>query len=355
MKKLKKAFVLILAVMMTMVMFAGYGQSTLLAKTKSAKKYIKVGVVCQNLGTHSFNDDVVAGVKAAGLQRGAKNILPVILEIASVTEAYNGITTLINQGCKLVIVPNANYKDGMIKAAKDFPKTKFIFTEGAIEGHSNIMSLVYEENQASFLAGALGALMTKTGKIGVVLANTSQSQNNYLFGYTAGAKAVKPKVRVMSAFTNSFSDINQGQQVAGVMYQKGCDYVGTYAGSCNLGVFNAAKNAGDGKYCFGASTGQFDAMPDKILASVVKPINKVLLKLLINYAAGKFTTSVSYSLGLKENGVALLFTDNTNLKNSVPANVMTIINNLTKKIINGSIKVPNNKADLDKFTYKYGK
>ena len=63
------------------------------------------------------------------------------------------------------------------------------------------------------------------------------------------------------------------------MYSQGCDYVGCYAGACNLGVFQAAEEAGDGKYCFGAANGQFDKSYEKILASVVKPIDEAIVSM----------------------------------------------------------------------------
>ena len=147
--------------------------------------------------------------------------------------------------------------------------------------------------------------------VGAVMAVGETLQYRYQFGFTAGVKAVNPECEVQSAFTNSYTDVGQGSEVAKIMYNKGADIIGTYSGACNLGVFNAAKDAGEGTYCLGAANGQFDKMPDKILASVVKPADQAILSILKEYQeTGVFDTSVPMSLGLTQRRVKLLSTNN---------------------------------------------
>src|SRR5699024_3596573 len=124
-----------------------------------------------------------------------------------------------------------------------------------IEGYDNIMSVAYREQEAAFLAGALGGLLTETNTLGTVLALQESVQYRYENGFKAGVQAVNPDAQVLVAFTNSYADIGKGKEVANAMYQRGADFVGTYAGACNLGVFSAAEDAGAGRYAFGAANG----------------------------------------------------------------------------------------------------
>jgi basic membrane protein A len=313
---------------------------------------VKVGVVVQNLGTQSYNDDLVAGMRVAEKELGIQSI---IIETASIADVANSIRTMIGQGASLVIVPSADMKDAMLETASENPGIKYIFAESLAGNNPSIMSMAYREHEAAFLAGALGALLTKSGKIGAVLAIPSDVQNRYLAGYSAGARAINPAVEVQSAFTNSYADVGKGKEVAKVMYTRGADFVGTYAGACNLGVFQAAAEAGEGRYSFGAATGQFDRMYDKIVASVVKPIDQAIVILIKDFLEGRFDTSKPFSLGLKEAGVGLRFTPNTELLKIIPAQAMATIEDLTAKVNAGTIKVPANETELASFTYRYSR
>ena len=244
----------------------------------------------------------------------------------------------------------------MLEVAAENPEVKFLYLAEAIDGGGNIMSVAYRENEAAFLGGALAGLMTKTDNVGAVMAVGETLQYRYQFGFTAGVKAVNPDCEVQSAFTNSYTDVGQGSEVAKIMYNKGADIIGTYSGACNLGVFNAAKDAGEGTYCLGAANGQFDKMPDKILASVVKPADQAILSILKEYQeTGVFDTSEPMSLGLKEGGVKLLFTNNEELLKLIPEDVMNTIDDLAAKVESGEIKVPSDEEEFNTFTYRYAK
>ncbi len=366
MKQVKKLLALVMAVIMVAALGAcgannnppsSGAPSSSNGETSSQPEpaaEIKVGLIANVFGTASFNDDVLAGVKQAETELG---VGAVSMEVPEVADTANAIRTLIAQGVNFMVIPSSEYKDGMMEVAEESPEVKFLYlAEALTDTPANVMTTGYKENEAAFLAGALGGLMTKTNKIGAVMAVGESIQYRYQFGYMSGAKAVNPNVEVQTAFTNSYADVNKGQEVAKLMYAKGCDYVGTYAGACNLGVFNAAKEAGPDAYVFGAANGQFDKMPEKILASVVKPVNKAIYGIIKEYKEeGKFDTSAPRLMGLKEAGVTLLFTDNAELLKLVPADKMDIIKDLEEKVKSGEIVVPQTEEEYKAFTYSYAK
>ena len=315
---------------------------------------VTVGLLATTFGTQSFNDDVLAGLKKAEAEFGVKTIP---LEDPEISNVVNSLRTLKDMGANLIIIPSAEQRDGLEIAAAEFPDVKFIYLAEIIEGDfNNIMSVVYRENEAAFLAGAIGGLMTQTNSIGAVLANNEALQLRYQYGYMAGARAVNQDIDVQIAVANSFSDVGLGLELAGIMFGKGADFVGTYAGAVNLGVFEAASKAGDGKYVFGAANGQFDQMPDKIIASVVKPVDLMVFNLIQSYLNGEFEGGdAPKSLGLAEGGMELRWTPNEELLEIVPQEVIDTINELRDKIISGEIEVPGIEEEYNSFTFSLAK
>lgn len=344
---MKKVLALIMAGAMALSLVAcGGGGSGEGGSTDDGS--LRVGLIASSMGTQSFNDDVWAGLENAEAELG---ISAEYIEVSEVSDAANSLRTLIAQGDTLLVVPSSEFHDAMMEVAAEYPDCDFMYLAGEETGAENVMSVEYKENEAAFLGGALAASLSQTGKIGTVLAVQEPLQLRYQYGYMAGAKTVNPDCEVSVLFTNSYTDTNLGQESAKALYDKGADYVNCFAGACNLGVFNAAKEAGDGKYCLGAATGQFDKMPDKIVASVVKSIDVALYDMIKDYKDnGTFNGGGCTVLGLKEGGVELRYTTmNDELLNSIPEDVKASIEDLQNKIINGEITVPGTEEEYNTY------
>ena len=349
---MKKVLALIMAGAMALSLVAcGGGGSGEGGSTDDGS--LRVGLIASSMGTQSFNDDVWAGLENAEAELG---ISAEYIEVSEVSDAANSLRTLIAQGDTLLVVPSSEFHDAMMEVAAEYPDCDFMYLAGEETGAENVMSVEYKENEAAYLGGALAASLSQTGKIGTVLAVQEPLQLRYQYGYMAGAKTVNPDCEVSVLFTNSYTDTNLGQESAKALYDKGADYVSCFAGACNLGVFNAAKEAGDGKYCLGAATGQFDKMPDKIVASVVKSIDVALYDMIKDYKDnGTFNGGGCTVLGLKEGGVELRYTTmNDELLNSIPEDVKASIEDLQNKIINGEITVPGTEEEYNTYIASLG-
>lgn len=349
---MKKVLALIMAGAMALSMVACGGGGS--GEGESADDgSLRVGLIASSMGTQSFNDDVWAGLENAEADLG---IAAEYIEVSEVSDAANSLRTLIAQGDTLLIVPSSEFHDAMMEVAAEYPDCDFMYLAGEETSAENVMSVEYKENEAAFLGGALAASLSQTGKIGTVLAVQEPLQLRYQYGYMAGAKTVNPDCEVSVLFTNSYTDTNLGQESAKALYDKGADYVSCFAGACNLGVFNAAKEAGDGKYCLGAATGQFDKMPDKIVASVVKSIDVALYDMIKDYKDnGTFNGGGCTVLGLKEGGVELRYTTmNDELLNSIPEDVKNNIEDLKNKITSGEITVPGTEEEYNTYIASLG-
>ena len=135
------------------------------------------------------------------------------------------------------------------KVAKEFPDTKFAIIDDAAAVGPNIANLTFAEHEGSFLVGAAAALKSKTGNIGFVGGVEVPLIKKFEAGYEAGAKAVKPDIKVQTKYLtqppdfSGFNDPAKGKTAAEGMYDGGADVVYQAAGGSGGGVFEAAKAA----------------------------------------------------------------------------------------------------------------
>ena len=77
---------------------------------------LRVGMICESLGTQSFNDDVLLGLETAVAELGIKEDH---IEVREVSDAANSLRTLISQGCTFMVVPSSSYRDAMVEVAEE--------------------------------------------------------------------------------------------------------------------------------------------------------------------------------------------------------------------------------------------
>lgn len=306
---------------------------------------VKLGMVSPVFGTQSYNDDILNGIVTACSEFGLDHIA---METPEVSDVPDALRTLISQGVNFLVITSSDYVDAMNQVADEYPDVKFLYTQDVLpEWHDSTLTVGFKDEEGAFLAGALAGLVTESNNVGAVLAMTDDNQFRYQFAYMAGAKYTNENVEVQTAFTNSYADVTKGQEIANIMYEKGADIVATYAGACNLGVFNAATDAG--KYAIGAANGQFENAPDRIIASVVKPIDGLIVSIVGEFLDGEFNTAEPRMLGLAEGGVELRFSTESAMDGVVADDIKAQIEEITNDINNGTIAVPKTEAEYNSF------
>ena len=111
-------------------------------------------------------------------------------------------------------------------------------------------SLVFAEEQGSFLVGAAAALKSQTGTIGFIGGVENDLIKKFEAGYAAGAEAVNPDIEILVNYITQppdfggFNDPARGKEIAGAQYEAGADVVYSAAGGSGLGAFEAAVDAG---------------------------------------------------------------------------------------------------------------
>ena len=149
-------------------------------------------------------------------------------------------------------------------------------TRPTTKANDNVAYLGFAENEGSFLVGVAAAQKTKANHIGFVGGVHNDLIKKFEAGYVAGAKAVDPSIKVDVKYIeesdlSGFNDPAGGKQAAAAEYDNGADVVYHAAGASGSGVFDAAVEAGDGKWAIGVDSDQYLTAPEPTSSRTSSP------------------------------------------------------------------------------------
>ena len=247
------------------------------------------------------------------------------------------------ENCDVVIAVGWQFWDALCGTEKtpgvpvDFPETKFIFIDNGLDGvGDNLMSIIYKQNEGSFLVGYIAGTMSKTGKIGVVGGEDSDTINDFIVGYEAGAQYAKADTVVERKYTDDYEDPAKGKEAALALYDMGCDIVFAVAGKTGEGVFEAAAETGN--YAIGVDSDQKYINPDLILCSMVKRVNKSIYDV-VSDMDGKFQPNQIWSADMATGYIDVAY-GTEDMPQQVSDELKAEVEELKAKIISGEIVVP---------------
>jgi basic membrane protein A len=242
----------------------------------------------------------------------------------------------------VIVTVGFNLGEATQAAGAKYPNVKFIgvdqFQAPGTEV-ANVVGLNFPEDQSGFLAGALAAMLTETGKIGAVL-GTDAVPPVWRFGegYRAGAAYVDPNVEVTTVYHNdvgfdkTFTDPEWGKTTAISMIDKGVDIVFGAGGKTGNGALQGA--AEKGKLAIGVDTDQYLTVPEcqeVLLTSAMKLLTPGVFELAKLAKEGNFPAGGNY-MGLA--GLAP-YHDCADL---VPADVSAKIDEIDAALRDGSLQ-----------------
>ncbi|HVW57138.1 MAG TPA: BMP family ABC transporter substrate-binding protein [Rhizobiaceae bacterium] len=295
------------------------------------------------LGDQSYNDLAYSGFKRALKETGLSG-KPVESKDV-VAQATDILRRASDAGFGLIVDLEYSHGQPMTEVAKDYPDMKYVLVNQVAKA-PNIESVLFEEQEGSYLAGTLAALVTTDTSIkginpqpiiGVIGGTKSAGIDKFIAGFIQGAKAANPKVQVKVAYSNNFGDPSIGLQMAKAMYQEGADIIYQVAGGTGIGVIQAAKETGH--YAIGVDTDQDGLAKGHVLTSMIKRTDIAVESVIKDYAAGKFSGGQTITFGLKKNGVGL--SDMKYTKNLIPQSILDKVEAAKEGILSGKIKVWN--------------
>ena len=259
-------------------------------------------------------------------------------EIANEAQREQAMRRMADKGASPVIGVGFGQGSTMEKVAKDFPKLQFAIIDAVVK-LPNVESVVFKEQEGSFLVGMMAAMASKSGKVGFIGGMDIPLIRRFQCGYEQGAKYANPKVDVSANMTgttpSAWNDPTRGSELAKAQFAKGVDVIFAAAGGTGVGVYQATKDAG--KLAIGVDSNQNHLHPGTMLTSMVKRVDVAV------YNLAKKTNPGVTVLGLKEGGVDYaLDQHNASL---VPAAMKTKVDAAKADIISGKIKVADYMAD----------
>lgn len=238
----------------------------------------------------------------------------------------------------LVIAVGFAQADALKKIAPQFPQTRFAIVDSEVSA-PNVRSLMFQEHEASFLVGALGALSSKSGKLGFIGGMDIPLIRRFQMGYEAGIKHVNPKAALTTHFVGvtgeAWNNPPKAKELALTQFAGGVDVIFGAAGASNMGLLDAAEEKK--KFAIGVDSNQNWIKPGHVLTSMLKRVDVAVHATIKETLAGKFTPG-TIRYGLANQGVDFAM-DKHNEK-LVSKEVLAKVNALKADIVSGKIKVP---------------
>ena len=254
------------------------------------------------------------------------------LEMQSEAQREQALRKLAESGANPVVMTGFAFGDVLNTVAPDFPDTKFAIIDMVVD-QPNVKSVVFTEDQGSYLVGMMAAMASKTGTVGFIGGMDIPLIRKFQCGYEQGAKYANPKAEVFANMTGTtgaaWADPARGSELAKAQFGKGADVVFAAAGGTGMGVYQAAKDAG--KFAIGVDSNQNHLQPGTMLTSMLKRVDIAVYQAIVAYKPGVTV------LGLKEGGVDYAMDDNN--ARLVSADMKKKVDAAKADIISGKIKV----------------
>src|SRR5215471_2299580 len=284
-------------------------------------------------------------------------IEPLVLQSKAQEDYEPNLQLLVDQGVALAIGTGFMLENAVKTVAKRNPSSQFLLidsplldAQGKPISAPNVRTVIFREEEGSFLVGALAGLVTKANRVAFVGGMEIPLIKKFEAGFRAGVAATNADAapRILISYTGSFDNVAIGKQIAQDMLAKGADVVFHAAGSDGLGVIHAVKEAraaGKNAWVIGVDSDQWPVAPDAVLTSMVKRVDLAVHTTVWDLAHGSFQPGNSV-LGLKNKGVSY-----AEVRVDFPGKAAALqrVETLRQKIVSGEIKVPSNIAELASF------
>ena len=215
----------------------------------------------------------------------------------------------------------------------------------AIVDKPNVASVMFKEQEGSFLAGVAAALMSESKQIGFVGGMEIPVIERFEAGFLEGVKAVDPSIKVDVQYTGKFDDAALGKTTANRMYSSGVDIIFHAAGGSGNGVFAEAKerkkaDANAYVWVIGVDSDQYeegkvDDNTNITLTSMLKRVDIAVKRTAELAAEDKFPGGEVTVFSLADEGIEL-----ADSRGAIPQEILDEVEEFTQQIVAGEIDVP---------------
>ncbi len=264
-------------------------------------------------------------------------------EIANDSQREQALRRFAKDGNNPIVMAGFSWSAALEKIADEYPDLSFAIIDMVVD-KPNVRSVVFKEQEGSYLVGVMAAKASETGTVSFVGGMDIPLIRKFSCGYKGGVMATNPDAKVLEAMTgttpDAWNDPVKGGEIAKSQMDQGSDVIYAAAGGTGLGVLQAAADAD--KLAIGVDSNQNGIQPGHVLTSMLKRVDVAVYDAFMAAKDGTFEPGINV-LGLKEGGVDYAMDDNN--KDLVTDDMKAAVEAAKADIIDGKVEVHDYMSD----------
>ena len=217
--------------------------------------------------------------------------------------SFNAYVKYFSVDCDIIIGAGFMYREAIQNEASRNLLKKYILIDNSLD-LPNVMSIVFDDYQAAFLAGAMTGSFFKNWNPGFIGPQDSYLSDKFYYGFQAGLtysefKGKIPRLNISRTIVG-FVNPQKAYNEADYLFKNGIDVIFAPCGGSAIGVLKAAlKNE---KYIIGTDR-DFSLISEKgVVFSLAKRIDTILYKTLYKIVIEKEFVGGIYNYDLSNGG-----------------------------------------------------
>lgn len=288
--------------------------------------------------------DIGGKMDKSFMQLGFQGVLAVRREGSAtlveyeVADPQRRLETLLRAAAEntFVIAIGSGLTDAVAQIARENPNRRFALIDGEVD-LPNVAAIVFADQEAAFLAGAMAGLATRSGVAAFVGGVDVPPIRRFRAGFRQGFLNTRPDGRVLTAMlgteSTAWDDPFSALLLAREQIDAGADVLFAAAGASGLGVYQAAEDAG--VYAIGVDANQNYLHPATMLTSAVKRVDRAVVVAVAMLTRDQWRAGPTV-LGLKEDAVGVAFDEHNA---ALTATMRGEIDAIRRRIIDGGLVV----------------
>jgi len=164
-----------------------------------------------------------------------------VIETRSQADFDANIRQMIEQGCDFIVTVGSSTGVAVERLAMRYQDTHFIIVDyEPLPESTNVTGLVFAEDEAGFLAGALAGLVTERGAVGFVGGMGVAPVLKFHRGFEHGLAFTNRRATLIETYTDSFADEGLGEEAAAGLIEQGVDVIFAAGGESGSAALRAA-------------------------------------------------------------------------------------------------------------------
>lgn len=282
----------------------------------------------------SFNEASFGGAEQFKEETGTEYVE---FEISNEAQREQALRRFAEDGRNPIVMAGFNWAAALEVVAEEYPETDFAIIDMVVD-KPNVRSIVFKEQEGSYLVGILAGMASESGTVGFVGGMQVPLIGKFECGYVGGVKAANPDANVIRNYTGdtpaAWNDPTRGGEITRNQVDQGADVVYHAAGGTGVGVLQAAADADI--LGIGVDSNQNGMHPGSVLTSMIKRVDVAVYNAFMDAKNGSFDYGIQ-NLGLAEDGVGYAVDENN--EELLTEEMKAAVEKAKADIISGAVEV----------------